>query len=279
MYRIDSHQHFWKYDPLEYDWIDDEMRAIRRDFLPDDLRSEITLAGIDAVISVQARQTLAETFWLLELANRHDFIRGVVGWAPLTDSNVEESLERISADPKLRAIRHILQSEPDPFYILRDDFNRGIRILKQFELAYDVLIFERHLPQTIEFVDRHSNQLFIVDHLAKPRVKSREISPWRENIQELAKRPHVYCKISGLVTEGDYSGWTPEQLRPYIETVFEAFGTQRVMFGSDWPVCLVAISYRRWVLTVEEALKGFSESEQERFWSRTAEEAYGLRHP
>ncbi len=277
MYKIDAHHHFWKYDPAEYDWIDDNMRAIRRDFLPEDLRPEIAAAGIDAVISVQARQTLAETLWLLELADGNDFIKGVVGWAPLTDGNVEETLARVAENPKLRAVRHVLQSEPDPLYVLRDDFSRGIRALSQFGLAYDILIFERHLPQTIRFVDKHPKQVLIADHLAKPRVKDREISPWRENIHELAKRQNVYCKVSGLVTEGDYFNWTPEQLQPYIETVFDAFGPRRVMFGSDWPVCLVAVPYGRWVSIVGDAIKRFSESEQERFWSGTATEAYGLR--
>ncbi|MGH9584811.1 MAG: amidohydrolase family protein [Bryobacteraceae bacterium] len=277
MFKIDAHHHFWKYDPAEYGWIGPRMSAIQRDFLPEDLRKEIAGAGINGVISVQARQTLQETSWLLELADENDFVQGAVGWAPLTNPSVARMLEQLASRPKLRAIRHVLHDEPDDDYMLREDFNRGIRALQPLGLAYDILIFERHLLQTIQFVDRHPNQVFIVDHLAKPRVKSREISPWRESMRELARRPNVYCKISGLATEADYADWTEEQLRPYMETVLHAFGPRRTMFGSDWPVCLVAVEYRRWAHIVAGAVSELSPSEQERFWSGTATEAYRLR--
>ncbi|HEX4230707.1 MAG TPA: amidohydrolase family protein [Bryobacteraceae bacterium] len=276
MPKIDAHHHFWRYDPVEYGWIDDAMRVIQRDFLPADLKTTIDSAGVEGVVSVQARQTVEETRWLLDLATRFDFIRGVVGWAPLIDPAVADVLAQMAQNPKLRSIRHVLQGERDPLYMLRDDFNRGIRALKPLGLGYDILIFERHLPQTIEFVDRHPDQVFIVDHLAKPRVREREFSPWRENLRELASRPNVYCKISGLATEGDYTRWTPEQLLPYIETVLEAFTPNRTMFGSDWPVCLVAIEYVRWAELVETAIQDFSPCERERIWSGTAIEAYRL---
>jgi L-fuconolactonase len=276
MLKIDAHHHFWKYDPAEYTWISDRMSTIRRDFLPENLQEVIADAGVSGVISVQARQTLEETSWLLELAGQHEFVRGVVGWAPLIKPNVSEILEPLAANRKLRAIRHVLQDETDDSYMLGDDFNCGIRALRPLGLVYDILVFERHLPQTIDFVDRHPNQIFVVDHLAKPRVKYREISLWRERIHELARRPNVYCKISGLATEADYTGWTEEQLRPYMETVLQAFGPRRTMFGSDWPVCLVAVEYRDWVRIVGDAVSGLSPSEQERFWSGTAAEAYGL---
>jgi L-fuconolactonase len=276
MLKIDAHHHFWKYDPVEYGWISNRMSAIRHDFLPEDLGKEISGAGVSGVITVQARQTLQESSWLLELAERNDFVRGVVGWAPLISTEAGGILEELAANCKLRAIRHVLQDEADDNYMVRDDFNRGIRALRPLGLAYDILIFERHLPQTIEFVDRHPDQVFILDHLAKPRVKYYEISPWRENIQELAKRSNVYCKISGLATEADYSNWTEEQLRPYIETVLNAFGARRTMFGSDWPVCLVAIKYRDWVRIVDDVVSRLSLSEQARFWSGTAMEAYRL---
>lgn len=276
MYKIDSHHHFWTYDPVQYGWITDEMAIIRRDFGPTDLEREIPAAGISAVISVQAHQSLEETRALLKFADNNDFIRGVVGWTPLIDRKVTETLAQFSSQPKLRAVRHVLQDEPDPDYMLREDFNRGIAALKPFGLIYDILIFERHLPQTIQFVDRHPDQVFVLDHLAKPRVKAGEISPWAERITELAKRPNVYCKLSGLVTEADYHNWTEEQLQRYFDVVLEAFGPKRLMFGSDWPVCLVAVSYARWVAIVERFTEKLSQNEQERIWSGTAKEAYRL---
>lgn len=274
--RIDSHQHFWRYSPAEYGWIDEAKSAIRRDFLPADLERQIAAAGIHGAISVQARQDLDETRWLLELAGRHDFLKGVVGWAPLIDPQVAETLNELASNLKLLGIRHVLQDEPDPDYMLRDDFNAGIRALKPLQLVYDILIYERHLPQTIQFVDRHPSQTFVLDHLAKPRVKAAEISPWRENLQELAKRPNVYCKISGLATEGDYASWTEEQLRMYINVTLEAFGPGRIMFGSDWPVCLLAIDYRDWIAILDRAISGLSEWERNRIWAGTATEAYRL---
>jgi L-fuconolactonase len=274
--KIDAHHHFWKYDPVEYGWINDEMSAIRRDFLPADLEKEMQTADISGVISVQARQTLEETRWLLELADKHEFIRGVAGWVPLTDPKVSTTLEHLSRSKKLRGVRHVLQDEPDPLYLLREDFNAGIRALRPFGLTYDILIFERHLPQTVRLVDRHPEQIFVVDHLAKPRVRMKELSPWRENLQELAKRQNVYCKLSGLVTEANYSNWSTEQLTPYLDTVLLAFGANRLMFGSDWPVCLVAIDYPEWAAIVANAISGLSPSEQERIWSGTAQEAYGI---
>lgn len=251
------------------------MGVIRRDFLPEHLEQEIARAGVDGSIAVQAG-TVSETEWLLELANQWNFIRGVVGWVPLIDPNVEITLERLAANPKLRGLRHIVQDEPDPHYILRDDFNAGIRKMARFGLVYDILIFERHLLQSIQFVDRHPNQVFVLDHVAKPRIKTGEISPWRENIRELARRQNVYCKISGMVTEADWVRWTPEQMKPYLEEVLEAFGPRRLMFGSDWPVCLLASPYSKWVTLMESTVRRLSISEQESIWSGTAIEAYGL---
>jgi L-fuconolactonase len=275
MYKLDSHHHCWIYNPVEYGWIDDKMAIIRRDFLPGDLEREFSAAGIHAAISVQARQTLEETRWLLELAQSHDFIQGVVGWVPLINPRVGAQLERLAENPKLRAVRHVLQDEPDG-YMLRDDFNRGIREVTRLALAYDVLIFERQLPTAIQFVDLHPNQTFIVDHLAKPPVKRNELSPWHENLKDLARRPNVYCKLSGLATEAEHANWTPEQLSPYIDAVIEIFSPQRVMFGSDWPVCLLAIEYTQWAALVSQAIRSLSSSEQARIWSGTALEAYRI---
>lgn len=252
------------------------MSVLRRDYLPADLRREASPVGIDGVISVQARQTIEETDWLLGLAEKDDFIRGVVGWVPLVSAGVRDDLSRLANRPKLRAVRHVLQDEPDDNYALREDFNRGIALLKEFGLRYDILIFERQLPQATALVDRHSNQTFILDHVAKPRIRENRLSPWRENLRELARRPNVYCKISGMVTEADHRTWTPPQLRPYLDVALEAFGSRRLMFGSDWPVCLLACGYRRWFQIVREFATKLTPDEQDRIFGITAIEAYGL---
>ncbi|MEI8313523.1 MAG: amidohydrolase family protein [Verrucomicrobiota bacterium] len=274
--KIDSHHHFWRYDPVEYGWIDDAMRVIRRDFLPEDLRAEIARAGIEGVVSVQARQSLAETRWLLELADGNDFIKGVVGWVDLSSPKVVEDLERFAANPKFKSVRHVIQGEPDDSFIMRGDFNRGIRELKQFSLAYDILILERHLPQTIRFVDAHPDQVFVVDHIAKPCIRDGSFEPWNTNIRELARRPNVFCKVSGMVTEADYDSWTEALLKPYFDTVLEAFGPARLMFGSDWPVCLLACDYARWHKLVSGWVADLSLPEQARVLGGTATEAYRL---
>ncbi|HCE43235.1 MAG TPA: amidohydrolase [Lentisphaeria bacterium] len=276
MKTIDSHHHFWKYDPVEYSWIDDPMEKIRRDFLPEDLAMVIKDAGVDGVISVQARQSLEETKWLLDLSRQNSFIKGVVGWVPLTSPKLETILSGLTHDHELKSVRHVIQGESDDNFILRDDFNRGVGLLEKVNLAYDILILEKHLPQTIEFVDMHPAQVFILDHIAKPKIGKNILSPWRENMIELARRQNVYCKISGMVTEADYLGWTEEQLQPYFDTVIEAFGPDRLMFGSDWPVCTVACEYRRWIEITRKNISRLSASEQERILSGTAIEAYKL---
>jgi L-fuconolactonase len=274
--RIDSHHHLWKYSQAEYPWMLEGMEAIRRDFLVPDLLQAIGTAGITGVVTVQARQSLAETEWLLDLAAGHAFMRGIVGWVPLVDSDVGSVLERYAANPKLKAVRHVLHDEPDDFYVLRDDFNRGVARLKDFGLRYDILIFERHLPQTMEFVDRHPQQIFIVDHIAKPRIRQKVLSPWREQMRDLARRENVYCKLSGMVTEADWNHWTKADLKPFIEVALDCFGPQRLMFGSDWPVALVACAYDQWIRVAEWAAAELSTAERGYLFGRTAQEAYGL---
>jgi len=274
--RIDAHQHFWLYNAQEYGWISDSMSVLRRDFRPADLRKEIAAVGIDGVISVQARQTLDETGWLLDWAANFDFIKGVVGWVPLISETVRRDLDRFGDRPKFKAVRHVLQDEADDNYMLREDFNRGIRTLKNTGLRYDILIYERHLPQTIQFVDMHPQQVFILDHVAKPRIRDNALTPWKSNLRELAKRRNVFCKISGMVTEADHRTWTPQQLRPFLDAALEAFGSRRLMFGSDWPVCLLASSYRRWHQIVNEFAAQLTPDEQDRLFGGTATEAYGL---
>jgi L-fuconolactonase len=276
MYQLEAHQHFWKYKRADYGWISEGMVSSRHDFLPEDLRKEMAAAGVNGSISVQARQSLDETRTLLRMAEENDFIKAVVGWVPLIHPDLGRLLPTVAAHPKLRAVRHVLHDEADDFYMLRDDFNRGIGALKPYHLAYDILIFERHLPQTIQFVDRHPEQIFVVDHLGKPRAKDGLMEPWAGNLTELARRPNVYCKISGLVTDANWEKWTADALRPYFEVCLQAFGPKRLLFGSDWPVCLVASSYKRWVETVSGWIASLSGDDQRRIWSRNTAEAYGL---
>ncbi|MDA8746182.1 amidohydrolase family protein [Rubripirellula amarantea] len=272
---IDAHHHFWVYDTAEFGWIDDNMRTIRRNFLPEDLEAEAAAAGIDGVVSVQARQTVEETDWLLDLARSNDLVQGVVGWLPLASKNLKPELDRVAHDPKLKGVRHVVQDEA-PGFLDDPEFNRGIGELKACGLVYDLLLFEHQLVEAIRFVDRHPSQSFVVDHIAKPQIKLNRIDPWRENIHELAKRDNVTCKISGMATEADYSDWTESQLQPYVETVLEAFGPKRLMFGSDWPVCLVAVGYRQWIDLVRECIAPLSSDEQVAILSGTATKIYHL---
>jgi L-fuconolactonase len=273
---IDSHHHLWKFNQTDYGWIDETRSVIRRDFLAGDLRQAIQSAGVDATVCVQARQSLEETHWLLRIAGENDFIRGVVGWVPLVSQRVKHDLETVSADPKLRGVRHVVQDEPDDQFLLRDDFNNGISLLREFNLAYDILIFERQLPAAIRFVDRHPDQVFIVDHIAKPNIKAGQREPWAKNMKELARRGNVYCKISGMVTEADWQNWTQSQLREYFDVAADGFGFERLMAGSDWPVCLLACGYNRWWDILRQWTAEISASERERFFSRNAAKAYGL---
>jgi L-fuconolactonase len=276
MERIDSHHHFWFYDAKRYSWINDQMSVLKRNFLPEDLESEIRGSGVTGVISVEARPSWQETWQLLQFANDAKFIQGVVGWLPLTDADLARKLPTLTDHPKLKGVRHNLQDEPDPLFMLREDFNRGLSDLKPYGLVYDILIYERHLPQTLTFVDRHPGQAFVLDHIAKPRIAAGELSPWQENLQELALRQNVYCKLSGMITEADWSNWTIDQLRRYFDVVLSAFGPERILFGSDWPVCLVAGSYQRWVDIVADLIGGLPPGEQAQIWAGTARTVYKL---
>lgn len=273
---IDTHHHFWNYNPVDFDWIDDEMASIRKNFLPKDLKETLLETGVQGVVSVQARQSLEETDWLLEMGEEHDVIKGIVGWLPLAAENIQQVLEQYSANQWLKGVRHVVQGESDPAFILGKEFNRGISQLKNDGLVYDILILEHQLPNTIRFVDQHPEQQFIVDHIAKPKIKHNETEPWARNLKALARRENVSCKISGLVTEADYHGWTKEQLQPYFDVVLEAFGPSRLMYGSDWPVCLVATSYSDWLNLVRDMLSDLSPDEQEQIFSRNAKHFYHL---
>ncbi len=276
--QIDAHQHFWIYSPDEYSWIDESMAALRRDFLPEDLKPELERNEFRGSVAVQARQTLEETRWLLELAKRSPSILGVVGWVDLRSPEVGSQLKAFARNPKLVGIRHIVQAEPDDRFLLQPEFLRGVSVLEEFDLAYDILIYTRHLPVAGEFVERFPRQRFVLDHLAKPPIKSGNIDLWAQGIRRLAAFPNVFCKLSGLLTEADWQNWKPEQITPYLDIAFEAFGPDRLMIGSDWPVCLVAASYARTVQVVKDYLlrqrpewrDGVLGGNAQRFWRLAA---------
>ncbi|RKD89884.1 amidohydrolase family protein [Mangrovibacterium diazotrophicum] len=273
---IDTHHHYWNYNPIDFDWIDDDMAAIRRSFLPQDLKSTLKDTGVTGVVSIQARQCMEETDWLLKMAAENEFMKGIVGWLPLASENIDELLAQYSPNKWLKAVRHVVQGEPDPEFILGMDFNRGISQLRNYGLVYDILIFEHQLPNTIRFVDQHPDQQFVLDHNAKPRIKANELEPWAKNIQELAKRENVCCKISGMVTEADFKNWTEAQLQPYLDVVLDAFGPERLLYGSDWPVCLVASEYANWLDLVKRNLARLSADEQQMIFCKNAEKVYQL---
>jgi L-fuconolactonase len=276
--RVDSHHHLWRYTPEEYGWIDDAMQSLRRDYLPEDLEAEARAAGVRATVAVQARQTVAETAWLLQLAAQSELIRGVVGWLPIAADDFPSALERFDAGPLLKGLRHVVQGEPAGF-LDGAEFNRGIAALNGTGLVYDVLIFARQLAEATRFIDRHPQQLFVLDHIAKPEIAAGEISQWSKDIRELARRENVICKLSGMVTEADWSHWSPQSLQPYFDTVLQAFGPARLMAGSDWPVLTVACAYGRWWQTIAEWIAPLSAAERAEIESGTAIRTYRLEIP
>ena len=251
------------------------MPMLRRDFLPPELYDEMIAAGVQASIAIQARQTFDETRWLLHLAEQHAYIAGVVGWAPIADSGFREQLETLAGHPKLKGLRHVLQDEPDD-YMLRGSFQRGLAALQGTGLVYDILIYERQLSFATQLVDRHPNQVFVLDHLAKPKICAAEISPWRRRLRELALRPNVHCKLSGMVTEADWNQWKIVDLHPYVEVAVECFGPARLLAGSDWPVCTIAASYGKWWQTLRELISGLSSAEQAGILGGNASRVYSL---
>ena len=273
--RIDAHHHLWHYRAAEFRWIEDTMAPLRRDFLIDDLSRELQKAKIDATVAVQARESLEETHWLLKCAQSAPFIRGVVGWAPLEADDLPEILSRFHHASNLVGLREVVQGKPDG-YLDRPEFNRGIRQLTSHSLTYDVLIHERQLIEATRFVDQHPNQRFVLDHAAKPKISKSELEPWKTNLHELARRPNVFCKISGLVTEANWQRWTLESLRPYLDVCVEAFRPDRLLAGSDWPVCLVASTYAQWWDLLTLYFADFSGDEARRIFGENAIECYRL---
>jgi L-fuconolactonase len=271
--RIDSHQHFWHYDPQQYPWIKPEW-PIRQSFLPHDLKPLLE-ASFDACVAVQARQSLEETRWLCELAAQYSFIAGVVGWVDLRSDNLSRDLHELS-HPKLVGVRHVVQDEPDDDFMLRPDFLRGIAQLEEISLAYDILIFPRQLPAAIKLVQKFPEQRFVLDHIAKPQIGDGILEPWRTQIRELARSANVYCKLSGMVTEARWRDWKPADFTPYLETVWEVFGEDRLMIGSDWPVCLLSAAYEQSINLVKNFLAQFPRATQEKVLGTNAAGFYGL---
>jgi L-fuconolactonase len=283
--RIDAHQHFWRYDPGAYSWIGDDMAALRRDYLPAEAEREMGAAGFDACVAVQARQTLEETDWLLALADAHPRIAGVVGWADLQAEDARRQLEVWTDRPKLVGIRHIVQSEPDDRFMLRAEFRRGLALLEEFGLAYDILVYSRHLRVAVDLVERFAGQRFVLDHLGKPDIRRGEVNAWARDIRALAARPNVWAKLSGLITEADWDAWTARDIRTYLDVAFDCFGADRLMIGSDWPVCTVAGDYARTMAVVTDYVAARPACERDgvlggnaqRFWKLNVTTAAGTR--
>ncbi len=274
--KIDSHQHFWKYHPVKDAWINESMKAIQRDFLPADLRPLLTENHIEGCVAVQADQTEAETDFLLQLAQNHEFIKGVVGWVDLRADNIAERLAHFAQFPKLKGFRHIVQAEPEDDFLLRSDFCRGIGLLSAYHFTYDILIFPRHLPYAASFVARFPEQPFVVDHLAKPDFTSTDFSAWEKGIRAIAAFPNVCCKVSGMVTEADWKNWKKQDFVYCLDVLADAFGTDRLMFGSDWPVCLVAASYGEICDIVQDYFAQFPPEAQNKLWGENAVKFYHL---
>ncbi len=276
MARIDSHQHFWNYDPVQHAWINDDMEIIQADFLPEDLGPILQNYGFNGCVTVQVDQTEEENIMMLDHAAKHDFIKGVVGWVDFKAENIEDRLAYFKQFDKLKGFRHILQGEADRAYMLNADFKRGISKLKQFGYTYDILIYTDQVNYANEFAAAFLDQPFVIDHIAKPKIKAGEIADWAKDMRAIATNDNVLCKVSGMVTEADWKNWKYEDFTPYLDVVFEAFGIDRVMYGSDWPVCRVAATYGEMMGIPEAYVAKLSKDEQGKFWGGNAIKFYGL---
>jgi len=274
--QIDAHQHFWNYNKEKHSWIDDNMAIIRKDFLPSDLKKVFDENDIDGCVAVQADQTLDETNFLLELSLKNEFIKGVVGWVDLRDKAIDDTLEKYHSLNKIKGWRHVVQGEADHNFLLRPDFLRGISYLEKYDYTYDILIFPHQLGATLEFVRQFPHQKFVIDHIAKPYIKDGFYDGWGILMKEIAKHQNVFCKMSGMITEADYQKWTADQINPYMELVLNTFGTERVMYGSDWPVCLVAGNYKQVKGLLTKFIAKLSPAEQNAIMGLNAIEFYNL---
>lgn len=274
--KIDSHQHFWKFDPVRDSWIDGTMSVIQRDFMPEDIKPLLSANGMDGCVSVQADQSVEENSFLLAHAEKNDFIKGVVGWVDFQAEDIHERLRHYSQFKKMKGFRHVLQGEKQRDFMLRPAFRRGISALHAFGYTYDILIFPDQLKFAKKFVEGFPYQPFVIDHLAKPYIKDKKIDEWKKDIRAIAKFDNVSCKVSGMVTEADWKNWANEDFRPYLDVIVDSFGMDRLMFGSDWPVCLVAASYKKMIDVVKEYFSTFTKSEQDAFFGGNAVRFYNL---
>ena len=273
---IDSHHHLWKYTPTEFAWIDDSMKVLKRDYLPADLETEIHKAGVTGTVVVQARQMIEETRWLLELADENPFIKGVIGWVDLRSPDLGAQLEQFGNHPKLVGVRHVIHDEPDGDFMVQQAFLEGIKALQKYNLVYDLLLFPRHLERAIELVSMFPDQRFVLDHISKPFIKSGILQPWKDDMEALAARHNVWCKISGMVTEANLSAWKIEDFIPYMSAVYDAFGTDRIMLGSDWPVCRLAGEYTE-VMNIPKAFIGhLDNNDKKKIYALNAKACYQL---
>lgn len=276
MLTIDAHQHFWKYHVAKHDWIDDAMDVIRKDFLPAELEPVLLHNNIDGCIAVQADQTEAENNFLLQLAAENSFIKGIVGWVDLKAADIKERLQHYKQLNAVKGFRHVLQGEK-PAFMLQSDFINGITSLKEFNFTYDILVFPNQLKAVLELVKKFPDQPFVIDHIAKPYIKTGLIDDWKKDIELIASFGNVYCKISGMVTEADYQNWKLTDFTPYLDVAVNAFGTKKIMYGSDWPVCLVAASYEKMLGIVKDYFDSFSLTEQQDFFGNNAATFYQLK--
>jgi len=274
--RIDAHQHFWKYNTSDYSWISDQMKILKKDFLPGDLLMELEGIQFEGSVAVQARQSLEETRWLLKFAGRYDFIKGVVGWIDLCSDEIEEQIREFVKYRKFVGVRHVLHDEPDDRFMLSESFIRGIGTIGNYNLVYDILIFPKHLSNAEELVIRFPGQKFVLDHIAKPLIKERIISPWKEGIEQLARHSNVSCKLSGMVTEALWKGWKKEDFTPYLDVVFDSFGPSRLMIGSDWPLCTVSSGYSATMKIVLDYVQSLKQVEREMILGMNAKRIYNL---
>ncbi|RPD42347.1 amidohydrolase family protein [Chitinophaga barathri] len=273
---IDAHQHFWQYDPVRDAWITEEMQVIRKDFLPADLEPVLKANDVAGCVAVQADQSEAETDFLLRLAEENSFIKGVVGWVDLRAGNIKDRLEHYSQFPLLKGFRHIVQGEPDKNFLLREDFGKGIKALTEYDFTYDILVYPHQLPAVSEFVKKFSDHPLVIDHLAKPDFETGELKGWEQHIRNIARHKNVYCKLSGMVTEADMQNWKEEDFIPFLEVALEAFGPDRLMFGSDWPVCLLAAEYEQVIGIVKNFVSRLTAAEQQQIMGGNAVEFYKL---
>ncbi len=272
---IDSHVHFWKYNKKRDSWITSDMKMLRQDYLPEHLMLSLQRNGIEGCVAVQADQSELETHFLVELSKTHPVIKGVVGWLDLQNEKIEDRLHYFSQYPVIKGWRHIVQSEPDDF-LANENFLRGIKSLQAYDFTYDILVYHHQLKSAVEFVSKFPDQKFIIDHCAKPDIKNKKIDEWKMLMKEMAKHPKVYCKLSGLFTEAAWKEWSAGDFYPYLDVVFEAFGTNRLLFGSDWPVMLLSGIYVQWKSLLEKYMQSFTEEDHEKIFGQNAIEFYNL---